>query len=485
MKNKRGVSLIVLVITIIVMIILASAVILSLDNAGIIDKSQEAVEKTNLKEVQHLATLKWTDAFLKGTTTREGLAAAVKEGLEEEGINLSWYGVTVTEKGVDVEIMPSGWSTNVTNVVDGVPIPKGFAVSPYGADRANNLKAENTKAGGLVIYELTATEMANGATTLPSAETQYESWTTRNQYVWVPVDDFKSQFVRSNFGNSDVLSNTPGTDWWEVQLDLETNLPTASQKSSLFSSKTLTEVQAMYASVQKYGGFYIARYEAGIDTQRTSAGVARVKTLANVHSKMNKIPYNYLGWSSGAMNLDTGGAVEIARSLYPDDSTNKTGVVSTLTYEVQLDRALQWYVDTGIVLQTELLINKGNPAYGNFSDHDVSSYTELNTGARYTTSATTTYSNVTSSYKKGSATTNENHILTTGALKAANMNNIYDLFGNMWERTMGGNSAGYRVLRGGGFENSGTTCPTSRRWPDNANNAAAYYSFRPSLYIKL
>ena len=48
---KKGISLIVLVITIIVMIILAAAIILSLNNAGIIGNANQAVFKQNVKNV--------------------------------------------------------------------------------------------------------------------------------------------------------------------------------------------------------------------------------------------------------------------------------------------------------------------------------------------------------------------------------------------------------------------------------------------------
>ena len=48
-EQKKGISLIVLVITIIVMIILASAVIISLSNSNIITKAKEAVLKTDVK----------------------------------------------------------------------------------------------------------------------------------------------------------------------------------------------------------------------------------------------------------------------------------------------------------------------------------------------------------------------------------------------------------------------------------------------------
>lgn len=46
--SKRGISLVVLVITIIVLTILATVVIISLNNSGIIDKSAEAVFKSNV-----------------------------------------------------------------------------------------------------------------------------------------------------------------------------------------------------------------------------------------------------------------------------------------------------------------------------------------------------------------------------------------------------------------------------------------------------
>ena len=47
MKNK-GISLITLVITIIIMIILAGAIILTLTNSGIFDKANDAVSKYSL-----------------------------------------------------------------------------------------------------------------------------------------------------------------------------------------------------------------------------------------------------------------------------------------------------------------------------------------------------------------------------------------------------------------------------------------------------
>ena len=63
MQKKKGISLIVLVITIIVMIILAGSIILTLSNSGIINKANEAVGSTNEAQIQEMAT---TELILNG-----------------------------------------------------------------------------------------------------------------------------------------------------------------------------------------------------------------------------------------------------------------------------------------------------------------------------------------------------------------------------------------------------------------------------------
>ena len=62
LNSKKGISLIVLVITIIVMIILAAAIILSLQSSGVIDRANEAKEKSdnaNLLEAANITASEW------------------------------------------------------------------------------------------------------------------------------------------------------------------------------------------------------------------------------------------------------------------------------------------------------------------------------------------------------------------------------------------------------------------------------------------
>ena len=485
MQKKKAVSLIVLVITIIVMIILAGVIVLTLNNSGIIDQAQNAVDETNLKEVQTLASLKWAEAYIDGNTTQSALETEVLKRLAEEDIDLTPYEITVTDEGVKVALkggntntpsIPETWKANVIDIVDTVPIPKGFV--------ASSATGENIKNGGLVIYE--------GTEAVTDANVE-DAKRTRNQYVWVPVEDF-SKFVRQNFGNSYTISNTLGTDYWEVVLDTTTNMPLSTQSTSYVTSTTLSEVKAMYESVKEYKGFYIARYEAGIDAQRTAKGNAAdlpgIKEGTTVYSVMGKIPYTYIPWTwNYNMAEDTNGAVEVARKMYPKTNTSY-GVVSTLTYGVQWDRTLSWWLEVGAKDGNGNVITSvtDSTSYGNYSDYIINSQEDLNEDAlvwNYTVSSTGSYVEKTSTtltYPKASGTY---WALSTGALKVANVNNICDMAGNMWEWTMEGYSDYYRTVRGGGFSIGGVFGPVCYRRSDFTPDSARYhYGFRPTLYIK-
>ena len=72
-KEKRGISLIVLVITIIVIIILAVAVILSIANNNPISNANEAVDANDIATLKEATTIAYTDWYtensLNGLTT--------------------------------------------------------------------------------------------------------------------------------------------------------------------------------------------------------------------------------------------------------------------------------------------------------------------------------------------------------------------------------------------------------------------------------
>ena len=101
MQKKKGISLIVLVITIIVMIILAASVVITLSNTGVIDRASQAVDATNESQVQDLAALIWADAYMDDLRG-EDLVEEVTTKLSEQGVTATDWNITVTDTGVTV-----------------------------------------------------------------------------------------------------------------------------------------------------------------------------------------------------------------------------------------------------------------------------------------------------------------------------------------------------------------------------------------------
>ena len=60
--------------------------------------------------------------------------------------------------------------------------------------------------------------------------------------------------------------------------------------------------------------------------------------------------------------------------------------------------------------------------------------------------------------------------------------NIYDLAGNTWEWTNEIHIS-YRVIRGGGYSDSGSTYPAASRWFGDVSGVYYYMSFRTVLYV--
>ena len=96
---KKGISLIVLVITIIVMIILAAGVVITLSNTGVINRASQAVNLTDEKSVQDLAALLWAEHYLDGDRN-EDLVRNVTAKLEEQGVTVDKWNVEVSNTGI-------------------------------------------------------------------------------------------------------------------------------------------------------------------------------------------------------------------------------------------------------------------------------------------------------------------------------------------------------------------------------------------------
>ncbi|MBR6689008.1 MAG: hypothetical protein IKL68_03215 [Clostridia bacterium] len=489
MQKKKGISLIVLVITIIVMVILAASVVITLNNTNIINQASDAVNKTDIKQVEQIASIAWADAYAAGEREVAKLQEAVDKVITDNKIDKDKYVIEVTNKGVAVSIkidVPEEWKASVREITsDGVPIPIGFVKSPY--------PNEGKKNNGLVIYALTEEEIEDGVTNIATVDPNHQhSLENRNQFVWIPVDrdKFETQFRRQDFLNeeSQISYELGGEGYWELLLD-ENNMPSATQNTSYVSSKTLQEATAMYESVKKYGGFYMARYEmGGSETEYFTLNgtwhgyiAKRVKisdgTYKDLSVTMGKYPYNEPAWGSSMSNeVRDDGAVSLSRALYPKEETTY-GVVSTLTYGVQWDRTLDWWTELNPnlnILDTE--------ERGVFKEV-VIDQDEANPNTKY--AVYVYYWGPWGNFISKPLLTDRWYLLSTGGYKKANIFNIYDMAGNVSELTMEGNSTDKRVQRGGTAGMTGTNCTVAyRSGIDPTSVEGRLLGFRPALYIK-
>lgn len=106
--NKRGVSLIVLVITIIVLAILAATVIITITNVGLINSAGDSVDQHELSQLRDVAAVAWMEAVLDSDiTTDDEYIEYITTYLKGAGYTdkiLSKYTITADENSVTVNI---------------------------------------------------------------------------------------------------------------------------------------------------------------------------------------------------------------------------------------------------------------------------------------------------------------------------------------------------------------------------------------------
>ena len=290
---------------------------------------------------------------------------------------------------------PAEWeNTELTPISDGengiVPLPEGFYY------------VGGTKSQGIVISD---SPLDEGKGTSHSVAQTLQG----NQFVWVPVEN-DSEFIRYN---NYISSSSHNGDFILSDVGL-------SNKSEPYYSGYANErndYEEMEKSVLLYNGFYVGRYETGVEgSERDSSSEIEDEAII----KQGKNVYNYIKWSSQQYNDETGGAVEVAKRMYQKE--NGDSVTSTLIYGVQWDAIMAWI----------------DPAYK--------------------TGTCTTSSFVRDSRGRGNFDQDENEnpwrgeLTTTGSSEDYAIKNIYDLAGNVQEYTMEVTSAGVydsgRTIRG-------------------------------------
>ena len=396
-KNRRekGITLIALVITIVVLIILATISINAvIGQGGIIEKAKEA---KNLHD--------------EGQSEEE-------TKLEEAANSIAQY-YTMVDKSWDSTKVDTVKSSDNINV----PVPKGYV--------ASTVPTETRVSTGFVIKQGTDGSKTEGI----------------NEFVWVPVSNISDIYdevnkagqlwdlsettstkitypttQNSGYREPDVVVGT-GAQYDAVAGNLSQAGLESSATASDFKAQLQNEFDKMIKSVKEYGGFYIGRFEAGVDSTTLRAAATVAQTVV---CKKGVAPYNYVPWGANTNDASevqgASGAVYLARNMYKTSDS----VTSTLIYGCQWDAMCRYIGDC----------QRTTP-------------------------------------KKSAPE-------RTGSIEKDVSKNIYDLAGNCWEWTMEAYGE-YRVLRGGDLYTATTIAARTKTFVSNKGN---YSTFRPTLYIK-
>ena len=419
LNSTKGITLIALVVTIVILIILATISIGALfGENGLIKKAQEAK--------QHQSN-----------------AVAMEEGemdkLAEEYANIM---ASDGNGGTTPEDPTANWDLSKVQKVtsdDGkiVPVPIGYTKS--------TVTNEGSVSTGFVIKEGDNGGLTEGV----------------NEFVWVPVENISDLYDATNnagqlwdFGTSsspknpaekraypttqnsgyrepDVVTNasegsdsTTGNSYDVVPINLQQtglSITTAAE----FKTQLQNEFIEMKNSVEKYGGFYIGRYETGNLSSPSKAVVQK-----NNSDIANQTWYTMY---------------KLSKTIAVNNN-----VKTSMIWGCQWDATLRWMQNYGTTDEVK-----------NFP---------------------------TNSEGKGNyegTQSDGNHAIPTGSNPSYAVNNIYDMAGNVYDWTLEANYTLSRVLRGGSYDHTASRSPASYRSDSFPTDSDSSNGSRSTLYVAL
>ena len=437
-RREKGITLIALVITIIVLLILAGVAIATLtgDN-GILKKAGDA--KTQTEQAKEDENLKIAIAGSYGTDGKLNLKD-LKDNLKNQGIytNSNEFPLEVTVNGEKKKIDANGniiesiqslktkgtVFNDITTLEDTygnqVKIPKGFKI-------ANDSATDVT--GGIVIEDATYTK------------------TIGSQFVWIPVGTGENAIKKANkeivdiaLGRYDFIKKSDGTIKTSEYSGGYTEDTTASHNGNAIAK----DIEKFKTSANSNHGYYIGRYEAGVVDYNSSVSTSNSNNETNwtgytgdnikLVCKKEQQVWNYVTQNK---------ASELSRDMYGSEAKVTSDLINSYAW------------DTAIVFIQKC---------GTESNSSTYSYTV----------------GLSSSSTSAPQTTGTNILKATN--KIDKQCNIFDMAGNCFEWTTETYDADYPcVARGGNYRVSGAC--TGPRTMSDISNARSYGSFRPLLYL--
>ena len=426
MKNNKGITLVALVVTIVVLLILAVVSInLVLGDNGIVKKAQDA--KTKSAEA--------SENDLKGMNSLVS---------EMEGVLNGNSGKTEPE------------------------------TEPYLPSDDFHYDTSTSVDTGLVIQDASGNEYV--WVVVPRTTAVYKK-TGLGKTTFTDTDYTNIETDLQNY-TSTYRNGTRYSDTWAADTD----------NVGWLTSDEYTELKnKMLKSVYLNGGFYVGRYEAGIAENRTSEGPTNSDgkyTIAEMPapvSKADAYPYTWVTRTQAqnlASKVNSGTKTSSLMFGVQWDlmlafmSKDKAKITSTDILTSDSTTIGNYYNSTFQLSQT-----------GKYATLNDDSNEDLNLTWNPSTTPTTNF--VDTNRNKIAQSSGENVILvTTGTSEKNKVMNIYDVAGNVFEWTL--EKASYPDLpcagRGGDFYDIGSNFPAAGRGNISTDSSGHSVGFRVSLF---
>ena len=352
-KNVKGITLIALVVTVIVLLILAGVAInLTVGDNGLFRRAQNAADTWQMAEQNEQSEMEQAGNFLDDYTSEYNKATTVSYAKQ---LNKPFENDTTITDDLDNEVR----------------IPAGFKIATDSATLVED---------GIVIED-----------------------SSGNQFVWIPArtEDKGGATIKLSSGETTTIvykRTVYSTNISSGEIDEETNSEKIIQSNTINNYYTEAMQTDEEESINKNGGYYIGRYEAG-DKESTEAKTMRRGSITNQENtitiKKDQTPYDRITYANAKTKAEE-----------MDKVQGYTTAMTKLTSSYAWDTAISF-------------IQISNSDYGNNSPEG----NYLNT--------TFDYIDITG--VEQTKNSGEGTLVPTGQTTA--VSNIYDMGGNAWEFT--------------------------------------------------
>ncbi len=524
---NKGITLIALVITIIVILILAGVSIAMLTGEnGILSQAQKAGEQTDI-------------------------------GKEKEDISLAYNGARAENNGGDVDAddlnRNFGYSNTEAEAEGSNPITVTFKESgrQYTIDE-NGVISDPVEANIIASIRIEGEKVTTPP--MPSSDFSYVEGSVDdgyvikdgkgNEYVWVPVD--KNQKIKVNvtskeeitsitltdpYGDIILTESNKGTSYTNDNIEPTINGPYILKVATANEEKTtILGVHSLYAqdtfrdwelllendSIEEAIELQVKQALEEIEKKASEAGYDNVEDFANAMLESQGQPtLEEMGYSSVREFLEEMCYQELyyleMKEDYsdPEDytaSVNENGGFYIGRYEASYENGKPASKTSEKINDSDNTVTENGMLWNNISQTDALSkakglYTSgeftssLLTGAAWDrtlgwleeTEAVTSFEIVGDSKNWGNyyddSFSGTDDLINTGSKSETEKNHIFDLAGNVDEWTTEAESSGHRVYRGGDYNGTGSSFPCSNRSHTSPGFTYSLLGFRLALYL--